>query len=188
MSQEDDICTPPTSEQFWTYCKYHRDRECRQYLLKVWPRLPRTERDTYRQVMKEHPTTRFARSVMHAEKNCSEIPDVQPGHIFEAKFFYPDGSGCDLRPVLVLLVDHNDAVVAEITGKVDKYTGLYDAKLEYWKYACLTKQSVVRLSQLQTFRHNRFKSWIGIVAPQDVERIKSSWHNLRPLEQDITSA
>src|SRR4051812_48780350 len=71
---------------------------------------------------------------------------IRAGEIWLAKILFTDASASKKRPVLVLWLDGNDAVVAAVTSAAPR--SMTDVGLADWKASGLRVASTVRLSRL----------------------------------------
>lgn len=97
----------------------------------------------------------------------------QPGDIWIADMPFAQGTGSKSRPVLVLWVDLQDAVVAIITTAAPRTAS--DVVLADWAAAGLLRQSTVRLKRLGAVEGSRLSTQIGRVSKKDAKRLNAAW-------------
>lgn len=97
----------------------------------------------------------------------------QPGELWVADIRYTDGSASKRRPVLVLWLDGQDAVVAVVTSagpRTPTDTGLAD-----WQRAGLRLPSTARLSRLDCLEQSLLLHRLGVLSTADAQRVKATW-------------
>jgi mRNA interferase MazF len=104
---------------------------------------------------------------------------IRPGEFWVAEITFTSGGSSKKRPVLVLWLDGQDAVVAAVTTSQARPP--FDLTLVDWKVSGLRKPSVVRLSRLDCLEQSLLIGRIGIVSLADGQRVKEAWSNyIRP--------
>lgn len=101
---------------------------------------------------------------------------IQPGEFWVADIRYTDGSAPKKRPVLVLWLDGQDAVVAVVTTAPPRSPT--DVSLEAWQAAGLRVASTVRLSRLDCLEQSLLIHRLGTVSSGDAQILKSTWNQL----------
>jgi mRNA interferase MazF len=98
---------------------------------------------------------------------------VRPGDIWVADIRYTDGSASKKRPILVLWLDANDAVVAAITSAGPRSQA--DLRLADWRSSGLRTASTVRLSRLDSLEQTLFIHRLGAVSAGDAKLANAIW-------------
>jgi len=98
---------------------------------------------------------------------------VQPGDFWVADIPFTDGSASKKRPVLVLWLDGQDAVVAAVTSAAPRTPT--DVLLNDWQGSGLRVASTARLSRLDCLEQSLFVFRLGRVSPADAQRLKDVW-------------
>ena len=99
---------------------------------------------------------------------------IQPGEFWVANIQFTDGSATKKRPVLVLWLDGNDAVVAAVTSANPRT--VTDVQLTDWRSSGLRLASTVRLSRLDCLEQSLFIARIGEIQPTDSTHVKQTWN------------
>ena len=98
---------------------------------------------------------------------------IQPGEFWVADIRYTDGTASKKRPVLVLWLDGQDAVVAVVTTAVPRTPT--DLALADWQAAGLRAASTVRLSRLDCLEQSLLLHRLGAVSTADARKLKLAW-------------
>lgn len=99
--------------------------------------------------------------------------NCQPGDFWVAEIPFTDGSGAKRRPVLVLWLDGQDAVVAVVTSAAPRTPT--DVPLADWQRSGLRAASTVRLSRLDCLEQSLLIFRLGHVSPIDASRLQETW-------------
>jgi mRNA interferase MazF len=98
---------------------------------------------------------------------------IQPGEFWVADIPFTDGSISKKRPVLVLWLDGQDAVVSAVTSAAPRTPT--DVVLADWHGSGLRVASTVRLSRLDCLEHSLLAFCLGRLSPDDARRIRQVW-------------
>ena len=98
---------------------------------------------------------------------------ILPGEIWVADVPFTAGQASKIRPVLVLWLDGNDAIVAVITTATPRTS--FDVPLFDWAASGLRKPSTVRLARLDCLEQSLLVAKIGRISASDGETIKQTW-------------
>jgi mRNA interferase MazF len=98
---------------------------------------------------------------------------ASPGEIWVADIPFTVQTGFKARPVLILWLDAQDAVVASITTASPRSST--DIALHDWRAAGLRAPSTVRLSRLATLDSDLLQRCLGRVTDADAQRLKDAW-------------
>ena len=96
---------------------------------------------------------------------------IQSGEFWVANILFTNGIDSKKRPVLILWLDGNDAIVAVVTSA--KPRSKTDVLLKDWASSGLKVASTVRLSRLDCLEKSLFLNRIGTISNEDAQRIKS---------------
>jgi mRNA interferase MazF len=99
----------------------------------------------------------------------------RPGEIWLAGIPFTSGAATKIRPVLILWIDGNDAVVAAVTSAPPRSTT--DVALSDWSAAGLRVPSTVRLSRLDCLEQALIRRRLGALSTADAESVKRAWSN-----------
>lgn len=99
---------------------------------------------------------------------------IQSGEFWVANIPFTNGIDSKKRPVLILWLDGNDAIVAVFTSA--KPRNKTDVLLKDWAIGCLKVACIVRLSRLNCLEKSLFLSRIGTIYNNDAQRIKNIWN------------
>ncbi|NUQ36828.1 MAG: type II toxin-antitoxin system PemK/MazF family toxin [Caldilineales bacterium] len=99
--------------------------------------------------------------------------NCQPGDFWVAEIPFTDGSGAKRRPVLVLWLDGQDAVVAVVTSAAPRTPT--DVSLADWQRSGLRVASTVRLSRLDCVEQSLLIFRLGQVSKADARRLRETW-------------
>src|SRR5205814_8203359 len=97
---------------------------------------------------------------------------ILPGEFWLANILYTDQKAGKIRPVLVLWLDGNDAVVAVVTTAGPR--SLTDRTLTDWRASGLRAPSTVRLSRLDCLEGSLLFKRIGAWTPGDAQQLKGT--------------
>ncbi len=97
----------------------------------------------------------------------------EPGDIWLAEVAYTSGLAAKRRPVLVLWLDAEDAVVAVVTSVVPKTPT--DVPLSDWKRVGLRVPSTVRLMRLDSLERSLLLRRVGRVPRHDASELRRAW-------------
>jgi mRNA interferase MazF len=98
---------------------------------------------------------------------------TRPGEFWIADIPFTDGSASKRRPVLVLWLDGDDAVVAAVTSAAPRTTT--DVILSDWRQGGLRVASTVRLARLDCLEQSLLTFRLGRISPSDAQRSKDVW-------------
>lgn len=99
----------------------------------------------------------------------------QSGDFWVAEIQFTDGSGAKRRPVLVLWLDGQDAVVAAVTSAAPRT--LTDVALVDWQRSGLRAASTVRLSRLDCLEQSLLIFRLGRVSAVDAIQLQDAWRS-----------
>ncbi len=99
---------------------------------------------------------------------------IQSGEFWIAQIPFTDGSSFKKRPVLILWLDGNDAVVAVVTSVTPRTKT--DVLLQDWAESGLRVTSTVRLSRLDCLEQSLLLTKIGRVSANDAQRLQEVWN------------
>lgn len=100
--------------------------------------------------------------------------NIQSGEFWVAQISFTDGSDSKKRPVLILWLDGNGAVVAVVTSATPRTQT--DVLLQDWVEAGLRVASTVRLSRLDCLEQSLLLAKIGRVSVDDAQNLKEVWN------------
>jgi mRNA interferase MazF len=98
---------------------------------------------------------------------------ILPGEFWVAEIMFTGGIATKKRPVLVLWLDGQDAVVAAVTSAMPRSP--MDVRLQDWAISGLRVASTVRLSRLDCLEVSLLLGKIGQISPSDAAQIKATW-------------
>lgn len=98
---------------------------------------------------------------------------IHPGDLWVVDIPFTDGTASKKRPVLVLWVDGNDAIVVAVTS-ISPRTST-DVALDGWRESGLRVSSAVRLSRLDCLEQSLLVFRLGHVSEGDAQRLKEVW-------------
>ena len=98
---------------------------------------------------------------------------IKAGEIWIANIFFTDTIQSKKRPVLILWLDGDDAIVAVVTAA--KPRTRTDIALDQWQDSGLRKPSTVRLARLDCLEQSTLIAKIGALSDRDAEKIKKVW-------------
>jgi len=96
-----------------------------------------------------------------------------PGEIWVADIRFTNGLSSKIRPVLILWLDSQDAVVAAVTSSPVRSST--DVHLEDWASEGLRVPSTVRLSRLDSLEQILLQRRLGTLTTRDALAIKTIW-------------
>ncbi|MBM4460334.1 MAG: PemK-like protein [Chloroflexi bacterium] len=99
--------------------------------------------------------------------------NCQPGDFWVAEILFTNGSGAKRRPILVLWLDGQDAVVAAVTSAAPRTPT--DVPLADWQKSGLRAASTVRLSRLDCLEQSLLIFRLGHISKTDARRLKHAW-------------
>lgn len=99
---------------------------------------------------------------------------IQSGEFWIASIPFTDGTSSKKRPVLILWLDGNDAIVAVVTSTSPRTKT--DVALQDWREVGLKVASTVRLSRLDCLEQSLLLAKIGCISVNDGRRIKEAWN------------
>jgi len=105
---------------------------------------------------------------------------ASPGELWVACIPFTDQTGFKARPVLILWLDAQDAVVASIT--TSSVRSRTDVALLDWKMSGLRAPSTARLSRLATLDQQLFQQRLGRITDADAQRLKDAWNQYVKLQ------
>ncbi len=98
---------------------------------------------------------------------------IKPGEAWLADIPFTDRSASKIRPVLVLWLDGQDAVVAVVTSAPARTPT--DVPLGDWQAAGLRVASTVRLLRLDCLEQSLLFRRLGAVTVRDAQKLKTAW-------------
>ena len=98
---------------------------------------------------------------------------ITPGDIWIAEILFTDGSAAKKRPVLILWLDAQDAIVAAITSASSR--SQTDVALSDWQQSGLRFASVVRLARLNCLEKSLLIARIGHISQADTQQLLDVW-------------
>jgi mRNA interferase MazF len=98
---------------------------------------------------------------------------ITPGDIWVAEILFTDGSAAKKRPVLILWLDAEDAIVAAVTSASPR--SIADVILQDWKQSGLRVPSVIRLSRLDCLEKSLLIARIGHISQADAQQFMDVW-------------
>lgn len=96
---------------------------------------------------------------------------IRAGELWLARIPFTAGSAAKIRPVLVLWIDGQDAVVAVVTPAGPRTAT--DAPLADWQAAGLRVASTVRLSRIDCFEQSLLIRRLGALSAGDAQNLKT---------------
>jgi mRNA interferase MazF len=97
----------------------------------------------------------------------------QPGEIWLAQIQFTSGLAAKIRPVLILWLDGQDAIVAAVTSAPPR--SKTDVILGDWSAEGLRVSSSVRLSRLDSIEQSTLIRRLGRISSNDATAVKSTW-------------
>lgn len=98
---------------------------------------------------------------------------ILPGEFWVTEIPFTDWSDAKRRPVLVLWLDGEDAVVAAVTSAEPRT--VTDVPLSKWKQSGLRVASTARLARLDCLEQSLLLRRLGSVQPTDAQALKGIW-------------
>jgi mRNA interferase MazF len=98
---------------------------------------------------------------------------ITPGDIWIAEILFTDGSASKKRPVLILWLDAQDAIVAAVTSASPR--SVTDVTLQDWQQSGLRVASVIRLARLDCLEKSLLIARIGHISPADAQQLMDVW-------------
>jgi len=98
---------------------------------------------------------------------------ITPGDIWVAEIPFTDGSAAKKRPVLILWLDAQDAIVAAVTSASPR--SITDVILQDWEQSGLRVPSVIRLARLDCLEKSLLIARIGHISPADAQQLIDVW-------------
>jgi mRNA interferase MazF len=100
---------------------------------------------------------------------------VRPRDFYVADIPFTNGMASKKRPVFVLWLEGDDAVVASVTTAALR--SATDVLIHAWSAAGLRKPSSVRLSRLDCLEQALLIARLGAVSEDDASRLKTVWRD-----------
>ncbi len=105
---------------------------------------------------------------------------IKAGEFWVAEIQYTNGTDAKKRPVLVLWLDGQDAIIAVVTSAPPRTNT--DVLLNQWGDSGLKVVSTVRLSRLDCLEQSLFCKKIGQLAATDAAQLKKTWQEFISLQ------
>jgi mRNA interferase MazF len=99
---------------------------------------------------------------------------IQPGELWIADIPFTSGASSKKRPVLILWLDGQDAMVAVVTSAQPRTPIVF---LDDWSSSGLRAASTVRLARLDCLEQLLLIAKIGRISNADAEKVKKVWQN-----------
>ena len=99
---------------------------------------------------------------------------ITPGDFWVAEILFTDGSAAKKRPILILWLDAQDAIVAAVTSASPR--SVTDTPLKDWQKSGLRIASVVRLARLDCLEKSLLITRIGHISQGDAQQLKDIWN------------
>ena len=99
---------------------------------------------------------------------------AQAGELWVADIPFTNGLASKKRPVLVLWLDGQDAVVAAVTSAAARSST--DVPLTAWQASGLRRPSTVRLARLDCLEQSLLLHRLGQLEPHDAQRLHAIWN------------
>ncbi len=107
------------------------------------------------------------------------MKSIRGGEFWVANIPFTDGTSSKKRPILILWIEGDDAVVAAVTSA--KPRTITDVVLHDWANSGLLVPSTVRLSRLDCLEMSLFRKNLGKLSTRDGDNILKVWSNqVRP--------
>lgn len=100
---------------------------------------------------------------------------ITPGDIWIAEILFTDSSASKKRPVLILWLDAQDAIVAAVTSASPR--SVTDVTLQDWQQSGLRVASVIRLARLDCLEKSLLIARIGQISPADAQQLMDVWNS-----------
>jgi mRNA interferase MazF len=98
---------------------------------------------------------------------------INPGELWVADIPFTNGASSKKRPVLILWLDGQDAMVAVVTSAQPRTP--MDVFLDDWASSGLRVASTVRLARLDCLEQSLLIAKIGQISAVDAEKVKKVW-------------
>jgi mRNA interferase MazF len=98
---------------------------------------------------------------------------IQAGEFWIADIPFTNGLSSKKRPVLILWIDGDDAIVALVTSASPRT--VTDSMLNDWQGSGLRVASTVRLSRLDCLEQSLLLGKLGTISPSDADLVKEIW-------------
>jgi mRNA interferase MazF len=98
---------------------------------------------------------------------------IKVGELWLAEIQYTNSADAKKRPVLILWLDGQDAIVAVVTSAPPRTNT--DVLLDKWAESGLRVASTVRLSRLDCLERSLFTKKIGQLSETDAIQLKKVW-------------
>ncbi len=98
---------------------------------------------------------------------------IKGGELWIAEIYYTNGTDAKKRPVLILWVDGQDAVVAVVTSAAPRT--VTDIFLTDWEESGLRAPSTIRLSRSDCLELSLFRKKVGQLSETDAVELKKAW-------------
>ncbi len=105
---------------------------------------------------------------------------TKAGEFWLAEIQYTNGTDAKKRPVLILWLDGQDAIVALVTSAPPRTNT--DVLLDRWAESGLRVASTVRLSRLDCLEQSLFTKKIGRLSETDAIQLKKVWSEFIELQ------
>jgi mRNA interferase MazF len=105
---------------------------------------------------------------------------IKSGEFWLAEIQYTNGTDAKKRPVLILWLDGQDAIVALVTSAAPRTNT--DVLLGRWAESGLRVASTVRLSRLDCLEQSLFTRKIGRLCEPDATQLKKVWSEFIELQ------
>jgi mRNA interferase MazF len=105
---------------------------------------------------------------------------IKAGEFWLAEIQYTNGTDAKKRPVLILWLDGQDAIVALVTSAQPRTNT--DVLLDKWAESGLRVASTVRLSRLDCLEQSLFTKKIGQLSEIDMIHLKKVWSKFIELQ------
>ena len=100
---------------------------------------------------------------------------IQAGELWIANIPFTNNVDSKKRPVLILWLDGNDAIVAVVTSARPRTKT--DVSLQDWATSGLRVPSTVRLARLDCLEKSLLIAKIGVVSKLDAIKLKNIWNS-----------
>ena len=111
---------------------------------------------------------------MH-QKMKGYMTTIKAGEFWIANIFFTNNVDSKKRPVLILWLDGNDAIVAVVTSAKPRTET--DVLLQDWDTSGLRVPSTVRLARLDCLEKFLLIAKIGVVSKRDAIKLKDIWYS-----------
>ena len=100
---------------------------------------------------------------------------IKEGEFWVADIPFTNNVASKKRPVLILWLDSNDAIVAVVTSARPRTKT--DVSLQDWATSGLRVPSTVRLARLDCLEKTLLIAKIGVVSEPDAQKLKDIWNS-----------